>query len=247
MLLMYDIHSYNKWHARTGRYTVYAADMDSIYLAWRDTMTANGIRTSPGIIPPGDQYEGYIGTQIPRAYPRGYLGDTILAFCRRHNMPMRTYRNNTGSYPLYLYGSMMKKDGVKLIFEKYMLAQDSIKLTTATRMTNVANDFGAIYGLRTTYGYDNLNQGRYAEFRQPGPPPGAGRYLYCEEMSGPATPCITVHVGNLFTRRGFHCAQYTATEQLLKHLAFFDELAGRQIYKPVFLDGFDWNLLMRTN
>jgi hypothetical protein len=259
-LLMPELSSLHQWSHASGRWTVYPEDMDSLYGVWADSMTSYGIKHSPGIIPPGDAYEGYGSGRSATSqgtFPHGYLGDTILAFCAMRDQPIRIARNYSAAGGwLYRYGSSQIRTAVwndsrirlgtqrptKLVFEQYATASDSLPYTGADKRTAMAADLGAIWGLKTIpWEGNNLNQGQSAMYNN------ALCATYSQEFSGMAVPCLVYHVGYLYTTDGTHKGEYKSLETLLKHLAWFDELAGRQIYEPVLLNEFDWNNVMRSN
>jgi len=239
-MLFPRIACYNDWYAGVGtsaarnRYTVYVTDLDSIYKAWQDTMSTYGFRTNNALMAPWDEVEGYTSTTRSATsmgtFPRGYLGDTILAFCKKHDMNLRVLRTNLAGTYKQRYGSKGKKNGVQLLFHTYMTYGDTTQLTIAQRQTGFECDYGSISGYRSSYFYDVLNQGRSSEFRN------VVRKLWPDEFCGLTMPVILVHSCYLVQRGTGHRQQYLSTLCLLKHLAFFDELAGRKIYKPVFFD-----------
>ena len=223
------IGSYNDWQAKRSRRTVYAADIDSLYGVWQDTIASYGMRSSPGIIPPADKQAGHYGTTS--------FANTLLDFCAIRNQPLRAMYNRDVS--ITRYPSINKYRGASAIHEWYCGGADSTNATLAELVTYNMHNLGALLYLNLYDAYDVTNSGYTRFFRQ------SNRSFPLGYYSGRTAPVIVFHAGRLLKKGPGTTADYQAARSMLKHLAFFDAIAGRQIYRPVFMHEFDWKNLVQ--
>jgi len=228
-LTFQSINSYNDWQAARSRRTVYAADIDSLYGVWQDTIASYGMRSSPGIIPPADDQDGYYSTTS--------FANTLLDFCAIRNQPFRAMYNRNSA--LTRYPSINKYRGTRAIHEWYSGGADSTNATLAELVTYNMHNLGALLYLNLYDAYDVTNSGYTRFFRQ------SNRSFPLGYYSGRTAPVIVFHTGRLLKKGPGTTADYQAARSMLKHIAFFDAIAGRQIYRPVFLHEFDWKNLVQ--
>jgi hypothetical protein len=141
------------------------------------------------------------------------------------------------------YPSINKYRGASAIHEWYCPGADSTNATLAELVVYNRHNLGALLYLNLYDSYDVTNSG-YTKFFKQGSG-GSNRSFPLGYYSGRTTPVIAFHTGRLLKKGAGTTADYQCAASMLQHLAFFDAIAGRQIYRPVFFHEFDWKNLVQ--